>query len=210
MVALAVAGCSGDNGASGAPAACAKAAPSAAAPATRVAANAADGFSVTLPEGWKDVVLDNDGLQKVFNDAGPDDLDKAVLDQVKTLTQRGGKLFAYDECERTTTLNVLKLPAEPGLTTDKVAESLPAQLAQLGLKDVKVEVAPVAAGPAAKASGTQTVKGAKDQDVELLQLQYYVVAGSTTFVAILSTDDPGRDRATLEAIGASFQLTPAQ
>ncbi len=206
-VALALAGCSDDKKGTEAAACKGSTTTSAGAPAGRVVTNAADGFSIQIPNTWKDVVVDNTTIQKLFNEPDENKLPDAILNQVRTLIQRGGKLFAYDECERTTNLNVLKIPSAPGLTTEKVAEGLPGQLGELGLRDVKVEVANIAAGPAAKASGVQSVKDGQQKDVDLLQIQYYLVSGASTFITILATDDPGRDQPTLEAIGASFQLT---
>lgn len=204
LVALAV-GCSDSGGgadAGGGPSTTAASGPGA--PATRVIESKADGFSIEIPSGWKDVVIDPDTLQR-FLEASGGKLDEAVANQVRTIAGRGGKLFAYDVSKRTTNLNVLKVPSSPGVTTEQVAQSLPAQLEQLGLTDVKVEMVTIAAGPAVKASGVQKVE-AGGKSVELLQLQYYVVVGPSTFIAILATDDPARDRGALEAIGQSFKL----
>lgn len=204
LVALAGAACfDGDGGADagGGPSTTAASGP--AAPATRVIESKADGFSIEIPSAWKDVAIDPDITQRLFEDPGV--LDEAVANQVRTLAGRGGKLFAYDVSKRTTNLNVLKVPSSPGVTTEQVAQSLPAQLEQLGLRDVKVETMTIAAGRAARASGVQKVE-AGGKSVELLQLQYYVVAGPSTFITILATDDPARDRAALVAIGQSFKL----
>lgn len=202
LVTLAGACSGGDGGADAEPSTTAASGP--AAPATRVIENKTDGFSIEIPSGWKDIVIDPDTIQRSFEASGGK-LDEAVANQVRTLAGRGGKLFAYDVAKRTTNLNVLKVPSSPGVTTEQVAQSLPAQLEQLGLTDVKVEMVTIAAGPAAKASGVQKVE-AGGKSVELLQLQYYVVVGPSTFIAILATDDPARDQTALEAIGQTFKL----
>jgi hypothetical protein len=180
------------------------AAAGAGAPARRVVESKADGFSVEIPTGWKDILLDTATLNRVLVEAGEGKLDQAVANQVRTLAGRGGRLLAYDDAKRTTNLQVLKFPSSPGVTTEQLVKDLPAQLQQAGLANVTVEMVTTAGGPAAKATGVQAVEGGGGK--QLLQLQYWVVSGPSTFAAVLGTDDPPRDQATLEAIGQTFKL----
>lgn len=165
--------------------------------------NATEKFGVTLPAGWKAITIDAGALERLLQEQGGK-LDQAIANQVRTLAGRGGKLFAYDESHRTTNLNILKVPAPPGVTLEQLAESLPAELGQQ-LRDVTVETVQVASGPAVRASGTQPIEGSGKN---LLQLQYYVLAGESMFIIVLATDEPARDRPTLEGIGQSFRLLP--
>ena len=164
--------------------------------------NAAEKFGVTLPAGWKAILIDAAALERLLAEEG-DKLDQAIANQIRTLAGRGGKLFAYDESHRTTNLNVLKVSTPPGVTLEQLAQSLPAELGQ-NLRDVTVETVQVASGPAVKASGTQSLDSGKS----LLQLQYYVLVGDSMFITVLATDDATRDRPALEGIGQSFRLLP--
>lgn len=172
-------------------------------PPNRVVENAADGFALEVPAGWKDIVINTETLQRFLAEG---EADEAVANQIRTLAGRGGKLFAYDESRRTTNLNVLKLAKTPEATLESVAEGLPAQLAESGLRDVQVEMVTIGAGPAARAVGTQEVTGADGRKANLLQLQYWVIDDPDMFIAVFATDDPARDRATLETIAQSFRL----
>ena len=166
----------------------------------------AEGFTIEIPERWKDVVIDATALQRLSEEQGGK-LDQAIANQVRVLAQRNGKLFAYDDAKRTTNLNVLKVPSTSGATIEQLAEGLPAQLTEQKLRDVKVESVTLPGGrPGVKASGTATVTASGGRTADLFQLQYYALAGSFTFVAILATDDPVRDQATMEAIGQTFTV----
>lgn len=166
----------------------------------------AEGFTIEIPQGWKDVVIDAAALQRLTEEGGSK-LDQAITNQVRVLAQRNGKLFAYDDAKRTTNLNVLKIPSTGGATIEQLAEGLPAQLTEQKLRDVKVETVTLPGGrPGVKASGTATVTAAGGRTVDLFQLQYYALSGSFTFVAILATDDPVRDQPTMEAVGLTFTV----
>jgi hypothetical protein len=82
---------------------------------------------------------------------------------------------------------------------------LPNQLTQLGLEDIQVARVTLASGPAARASATKP-SGADGQVKDLFQLQYYALSGADTYICVLASDEPARDRAQLEAIGQSFSL----
>lgn len=166
----------------------------------QVVENAAENFAVEVPAGWMPIVIDTATLQRLFQEAG-DEIDEAVENQIRLLAGRGGKLFAYDRARRTTNLNVLKLPPRPGVTTEQLAESLPAELSK-ELRDVTVESVTIGAGPAVKATGSRPV----GDDRNLFQLQYYVLTDDAMFIVVLATDDPARDRPVLEGIGQSFRL----
>jgi hypothetical protein len=166
----------------------------------------AEGFTIEIPQSWKDVVIDAAALQRLTEAEGGK-LDQAITNQIRVLAQRNGKLFAYDDAKRTTNLNVLKIPSTSGATIEQLAEGLPAQLTEQKLRDVKVETTTLPGGrPGVKASGTATVTAADGRSVDLFQLQYYAVSGSFTFVAILASDDSARDRATMEAVGQTFTV----
>jgi hypothetical protein len=166
----------------------------------------AEGFTIEIPERWKEVVIDAAALQRLFQEQGGT-LDQAVNNQVRVLAQRNGKLFAYDDTKRTTNLNVLKIPSRPEATIEQLAEGLPAQLTEQKLRDVRVEMITLPGGrPGVRASGTSTVTAAEGRTADLFQLQYYALSGSFTFVAILATDEPARDQATMEAVGQTFTV----
>ncbi|MGH9041987.1 MAG: hypothetical protein ACRDZ3_17345 [Acidimicrobiia bacterium] len=174
--------------------------------ALRVVDLRAEGFTIEVPEPWKDVVIDAAALQRL-TESGGGALDQAIAAQIRVLAQRNGKLFAYDDAKRTTNLNVLKIPSTSGATIEQLTEGLTAQLTEQKLRDVKVERVTLPGDrPGAKASGTSTVKAADGRTADLFQLQYYALSGSFTFVAILATDDPARDRATMEAVGQTFTV----
>ena len=174
--------------------------------ARRVVDVKAEGFTIEIPERWKEVVIDATALQRLTQEQGGK-LDQAITNQVRVLAQRNGKLFAYDDAKRTTNLNVLKIPSGSGATVEQLAEGLPAQLAEQKLRDVKVESVTLPGNrPGVKASGTATVTASDGRTVDLFQLQYYALSGSFTFVAILATDEPARDQATMEAVGQTFTV----
>ena len=211
VLALIVAGCSsGDkkSGASAGGASSTTAGPtSSTGPvARRVVDVRAEGFTIEVPQGWKDVVIDASALQRLAQQQSGK-LDQAITAQIRTLAERNGKLFAYDDAKRTTNLNVLKVPSTSGATIEQLSEGLAAQLTEQKLRDVKVEMVTLPGNrPGVKASGTATVTSADGRSAELFQLQYYAISGSFTFVAILATDDPPRDQATLEAVGQTFTV----
>jgi hypothetical protein len=212
VLALIVAGCSSGDKKSGESAAGASST-TAAGPtsstgpvARRVVDVRAEGFTIEVPQAWKDVVIDASALQRLAQQQNGK-LDQAITAQIRTLAERNGKLFAYDDTRRTTNLNVLKVPSTSGATIEQLSEGLAAQLTEQKLRDVKVEMVTLSGNrPGAKASGTATVTSADGRSAELFQLQYYAISGSFTFVAILATDDPPRDQATLEAVGQSFTV----
>ncbi|MGH8974057.1 MAG: hypothetical protein ACRD0C_12745 [Acidimicrobiia bacterium] len=174
--------------------------------ARRVVDVKAEGFTIEIPQMWKEVVIDATALQRLAEQQSGK-LDEAITAQIRTLAVRNGKLFAYDDTKRTTNLNVLKIPSSSGATIEQLAEGLPGQLTEQKLRDVKVETVTLPGGrPAAKASGTATVTAADGRTADLFQLQYYALSGSFTFVAILATDDPARDQATMEAVGQTFTV----
>jgi hypothetical protein len=174
--------------------------------ARRVVDVRAEGFTIEIPQAWKDVVIDAAALQRLTQDQSGK-LDQAITAQIRTLAQRNGKLFAYDDTKRTTNLNVLKVPSTSGATIQQLSEGLAAQLTEQKLRDVKVEMVTLPGNrPAAKASGTAMVTSADGRSADLFQLQYYALSGSFTFVAILATDDPARDQATMEAVGQTFTV----
>jgi hypothetical protein len=166
----------------------------------------AEGFTIEIPERWKEVVINATALQRLTEEQGGK-LDEAISNQIRVLAQRNGKLFAYDDAKRTTNLNVLKVPSTSGATIEQLAEGLPAQLTEQKLRDVKVESVTLPGGrPGVKASGTATVTASDGRTADLFQLQYYALSGSFTFVAILATDNPARDQATMEAVGQTFTV----
>jgi hypothetical protein len=174
--------------------------------ARRIVDVKAEGFTIEIPERWKEIVIDAAALQRLFQEQGGK-LDQAINNQVRILAQRNGKLFAYDDTKRTTNLNVLKIPSRPEATIEQLAEGLPAQLTEQKLRDVKVEMITLPGGrPGVRASGTSTVTAAEGRTADLFQLQYYALSGSFTFVAILATDEPARDQATMEAVGQTFTV----
>jgi hypothetical protein len=176
---------------------------SAPAPA-RIVGGKEDGFAIQIPAGWTDIRIDDATLQRLFDRKQP--FDEGIANQIRILAGRNGKLLAFEDAHRTTNLNVLKVPATPGTTTESLVKDLPGQLAQLGLKDVVVEQVTLASGPAARASGTKPAAGSGGPAKDLFQLQYYALSGSDTFICVLASDEPGRDRARLEAIGQTFTL----
>ena len=211
MLALALAGCSsGDNDGSAAAASSTTAGSgptsSTAPQARRVIDVRAEGFTIEIPESWKEVVIDAAALQRLTQEGGGG-FDGAITAQIRVLAQRNGKLFAYDDTKRTTNLNVLKIPSASGATIDQLLEGLAAQLTEQKLRDVKVEPITLPGGrPGARASGTSTVDAGGGKTADLFQLQYYALSGSFTFVAILASDDPARDQATMEAVGQTFTV----
>ena len=181
-------------------------APSTAPQARRVVDVRAEGFTIEIPQAWKEVVIDAAALQRLTQEGGGG-LDAAITAQIRVLAQRNGKLFAYDDTKRTTNLNVLKIPSASGATIDQLLEGLAGQLTEQQLRDVKVEPITLPGGrPGAKASGTSTVDAGGGRTADLFQLQYYALSGSFTFVAILASDDPARDQATMEAVGQTFTV----
>ena len=175
-----------------------------AAGSTRIVGGKDDGFAVQIPAGWTDIRIDNTTLQRLFAKQGA--FDEGVANQIRILAGRNGKLLAYEDSHRTTNLNVLKVPAAPGTTVDSLVRDLPNQLIQLGLKDIQVATVTLASGPAARASATTPPSAGDGQAKDLFQLQYYAVSGSDTYICVLASDDPARDRARLEAIGQTFTL----
>ncbi|MGH9004838.1 MAG: hypothetical protein ACRDYV_17080, partial [Acidimicrobiia bacterium] len=174
--------------------------------ARRVVDVRAEGFTIEIPEKWKEVVIDAAALQRL-TESGGDALDQAITAQIRVLAERNGKLFAYDDTKRTTNLNVLKIPSTSGATIEQLLEGLAAQLTAQQLRDVKVEPITLPGGrPGATASGTSTVDAGGGKTADLFQLQFYALSGSFTFVAILATDDPARDQATMEAVGQTFTV----
>jgi hypothetical protein len=181
-------------------------APSTAPQARRVVDVRAEGFTIEIPQTWKEVVIDAAALQRLTQEGGGG-LDAAITAQIRVLAQRNGKLFAYDDTKRTTNLNVLKIPSASGATIDQLLEGLAGQLTEQQLRDVKVEPITLPGGrPGAKASGTSTVDAGGGRTADLFQLQYYALSGNFTFVAILASDDPARDQATMEAVGQTFTV----
>jgi hypothetical protein len=170
----------------------------------RIVGGKEDGFTIQIPAGWTDIRIDQATLQRLFDKK--QSFDEGVANQIRILAGRNGKLLAYEDAHRTTNLNVLKVPATPGTTTESLVKDLPGQLTQLGLKDVVVERITLPGGPAARASGTKPAAGSGGPPKDLFQLQYYAVSGSDTFICVLASDEPGRDRAQLEAIGQTFTL----
>jgi hypothetical protein len=166
----------------------------------------AEGFTIEVPQSWKEVVIDATALQRLTQEQGGK-LDQAITAQIRVLAERNGKLFAYDDAKRTTNLNVLKIPSTSGATIEQLAQGLATQLTAQKLRDVKVEsVTLPGSRPGVKASGNSTVAAADGRTADLFQLQYYALSGNFTFVAILATDDPARDQATLEAVGQTFTV----
>jgi hypothetical protein len=214
VLALLVAGCSSDDKKPDAASADGSSTTTAGGPtsstgplARRVVDLKAEGFTIEIPVGWKDVVIDAAALQRLTEPQGGG-LDQAITAQIRVLAQRNGRLFAYDDSKRTTNLNVLKIPSTSGASIEQLAQELPAQLTAQKLRDVEVEMVTLPGGrPGAKASGTATVSAADGRTADLFQLQYYALSGSFTFVAILATDDPARDQATLEASGQTFTVS---
>jgi len=175
----------------------------------RTVGGKADGYSIQIPAAWKDIAIDPATLQRVLvEDKSSGKLDEAIKNQIRSLASTGGKLLAYDDTHRTTNINVLKVPAQPGQTTATLAASLPNQLAQLKppMRDIKVETVKLGSGPAVRATGTQAVPVAKGATANLFQIHYYVVSGQDTYICILATDDPVRDQSKLETIGQTFTL----
>ncbi len=213
VLALLVAGCSSGDESSGGASEGGSSTTAASGPtsstgplARRVVDLRTEGFTIEVPQPWKDVVIDAAALQRLTESQGGK-LDQAITAQIRVLAQRNGKLFAYDDTKRTTNLNVLKIPSTSGATIDQLAESLPAQLTEQKLRDVKVEKVTLPGGrPGVKASGTATVTASDGRTADLFQLQYYALSGSFTFVAILASDDPARDQATMEAVGQTFTV----
>jgi hypothetical protein len=169
----------------------------------RIVGGKDDGYAIQIPAGWTDIRIDNAALQRLFAKKGS--FDEGVANQVRILAGRNGKLLAYEDSHRTTNLNVLKVPAAPGTTTESLVRDLPDQLTQLGLTGIEVAPVTLSSGPAARASGTKPA-GGDAQNKALFQLQYYALSGSDTFICVLASDEPGRDRARLEAIGQTFTL----
>ena len=203
-----VAACSGggygeDTGAGPSTTAVGAASSSAPGPA-RIVGGKEDGYTIQIPAGWTAIPIDNVTLQRLFE--GKEPFDDAVANQIRILAGRNGKLFAYEDAHRTTNLNVLKVPATPGTTTESLVKDLPGQRAGMGLLDNTGEQVTRASGPAARASLTKPPVGSDGPAKGLFQLQYYALSGSDTFVCVLASDEPGRDRAQLEAIGQTFTL----
>ncbi|HEY3241688.1 MAG TPA: hypothetical protein VGL92_19155 [Acidimicrobiia bacterium] len=211
-LALVVAGCSSDDkkpaaGGDGSSTTTASGPTSSTGPLPRRVVDVkAEGFTIEVPESWKEVVIDAAALQRLAEQQGGK-LDQAITAQIRVLAERNGKLFAYDDAKRTTNLNVLKIPSTSGATIEQFAQGLPGQLTEQKLRDVKVEMITLPGSrPGVKASGTSTVTAADGRTADLFQLQYYALSGSFTFVAILATDDPARDQATMEAVGQTFTV----
>ena len=212
LLALVLAGCAGDSdgaaseGGSSTTSAAGGPTSSTAPQARRVVDVRAEGFTIEIPQTWKEVVIDAAALQRLTQEGGGG-LDAAITAQIRVLAQRNGKLFAYDDTKRTTNLNVLKIPSASGATIDQLLEGLAGQLTEQQLRDVKVEPITLPGGrPGAKASGTSTVDAGGGRTADLFQLQYYALSGNFTFVAILASDDPARDQATMEAVGQTFTV----
>jgi ABC-type glycerol-3-phosphate transport system substrate-binding protein len=210
VLALVVAGCSSDDkrpAAAGSSTTTVSGPTSSTGPlARRVVDLTTEGFTIEIPDRWKEVVINAAALQRLTEEQGGK-LDQAITAQIRVLAQRNGKLFAYDDAKRTTNLNVLKIPSTSGATIEQLTQGLAAQLTEQKLRDVKVEPVTLPGGrPGAKASGTATVTAADGRTADLFQLQYYALSGSFTFVAILATDDPARDQPTMEAVGQTFTV----
>jgi hypothetical protein len=173
----------------------------------------AEGFSLALPSTWKQVVIDAQLVQRLVagSDKKVSKTEQVVNDQVKALSNVNGKLFAYDTCIGTTTLSVVKSDVR-GVNLEAVAQIIPAQFTQQGMRDIKTETVTIAAGPAVKVEANQDFTRSDGKKVDLFRLQYYVLSApqapdntSKQFILTLATDDPGRDRPVLEAIGQTFK-----
>jgi hypothetical protein len=173
----------------------------------------AEGFSLALPATWKQVVIDDKIVQRLVAEANKkvSRTEQVVNDQVKALSNVNGKLFAYDTCIGTTTLSVVKTEVR-GVNLEAVAQIIPAQFTQQGMRDIKTETVTIAAGPAVKVEANQDFTRSDGKKVDLFRLQYYVLSApqgpdnmSKQFILTLATDDPGRDRPVLEAIGQTFK-----
>jgi hypothetical protein len=171
----------------------------------------AEGFSLALPSTWSQVVIDAERVQRLVTDADKkvSKTQKVVNDQVKALSNANGKLFAYDTCIGTTTLSVVKTEV-PAVSLEDVAKIIPAQFTQQGMRDIKTETVTIAAGPAVKVEANQDFTRSDGKKVVLFRVQYYVLSApqnerSKQFILTLATDNPTRDRPTLEAIGQTFK-----
>lgn len=173
----------------------------------------AEGFSLALPSTWNQVVIDSKAIERVAaeREKKVSRTQKVVNDQIRSLAGVNGKLFAYDTCIGTTTLSVVKSEVR-GVNLEAVAQIIPAQFTQQGMRDIKTETVTIAAGPAVKVEATQAFERSDGKTVDLFRLQYYVLSApqgpenaSKQFILTLATDDPGRDRAALEAIGQTFK-----
>lgn len=173
----------------------------------------AEGFSLALPSTWKQVVIDGKTIERVAaeQEKKVSKTQKVVNDQIRSLAGVNGKLFAYDTCIGTTTLSVVRSEVR-GVNLEAVEQIIPAQFTQQGMRDIKTEKVTIAAGPAVRVEANQDFTRSDGKKVNLFRLQYYVISApqgpdntSKQFILTLATDDPGRDRAALEAIGQTFK-----
>jgi hypothetical protein len=172
----------------------------------------AEGFSLALPATWKQVVIDQQAIQRMLEQADKkvSKTEEIVNNQVKALANVNGKLFAYDTCIGTTTLSVVKSDVR-GVNLDAVEQIIPAQFQQQGMRDIKTERVTIAAGPAIKVTAVQNFERSDGKTVDLFRVQYYVLSApnpeqvSKQYILTLATDNPGRDQPALEAIGQTFK-----
>ena len=171
----------------------------------RTVGDAAAGFSVALPGGWTDVALDAVTMDRLLNEVRTADpeLGANLGHQARQAAAAGGRLLAF-ETDRRGALNMTVITSDSGgATLGEVERDMTAELAALGVADISQERVTLAAGPALRLT-----YGVRVADIGVRQVVHMVIGGGNVFAVTVTTDDPERDRPTIDGIAHSFTISP--
>lgn len=161
--------------------------------------DAENGYTVLLPERWRDLPFST----------ATDNLDAFVQEnpqmqaQVGALVEQGGLLLALDPDDQgITNMNLIGIPS-PG-TLDQVVEGGRPQLEAAGATDI--ERLPASPSGAEVLRFNLPINTPDGGTAVLQQQQYYVQSDTTTYILTLTTDDFAANSEELTTIGDSLEL----
>jgi hypothetical protein len=163
------------------------------------------GFSIAVPDDWRQLPLDADTFDDMAGELRAENPRLAdVLESARSAIGSGGKLFAIDpDTEGGTNVNLIVLPAPGGTDADleEVARESREELTRLGASGITQERTSLAGGDAMKATFVLTLQD-DDGPTRRSQTQYYLIRTGKAYVLTLTGDDPD-----LTTVAQSLRIT---
>lgn len=166
------------------------------------------GFSVAIPEGWKEIDANSEDVQREVADfAKNNPALSSFSNQASQVFEQGGKLVAIDPSGAAFAANINIIFADRPAsvkTADQLEAGAKQTQQQLGGTDMVAERLTISGKQAVKlsAKNAKLIPGAT-----LTQIQIYILNGEELQIITFTTAAPETDLPTFEKIQKSYRIT---
>ena len=172
-----------------------------------VFASPEEGFTILLPDEWREFDLADPAVQQQLDDfIGENPRMGRALSSAQDIIDAGGVLLAIDPVRTPfgPNINMIKSPGETNL--EFLESTVANQLEPIGATNITTDIVEVPAGEALAIEYDLPLNLPEGGSIDVHGMQFQLPAAGSTWAITMTTDDIDRDRAQFEQMIDSFTV----